>query len=51
MIRQTRWFATTLTILLLHGCAGTQVRVDFDPKENFPSLRHYAWATPTSARW
>lgn len=48
MLRERLWIKAVLAVVLLHGCAtGTQVRVDHDPKEDFQSLRSYAWAPAT----
>jgi hypothetical protein len=49
MSRLTQWFAAALTALLIQSCAtGAQVRVDYDPQENFQTLRSYAWAPMTA---
>jgi hypothetical protein len=39
--------AATLSVLLVVGCGGTQVRVDYDTKQDFTALRSYAWAPMT----
>jgi hypothetical protein len=49
MSRHTLLIAAALAALLIQGCAsGAQVRVDFDPKTDFQSLRSYAWAPMTA---
>jgi Domain of unknown function (DUF4136) len=48
MSRQIHWIAAALTALLIQGCAtGAQVRVDYDQKTDFQTLRSYAWAPMT----
>jgi len=49
MSRPIQWFAAALAALLIQGCTGAQVRVDFDPKADFQALRSYAWAPMTEA--
>jgi hypothetical protein len=40
-----KWTGVTLCALLIQACAtGPQVRVDYDPKQNFQTLQTYAWA-------
>jgi hypothetical protein len=49
MSRKTLWIVAALAALLMQGCAtGAQVRVDFDPKADFQTLRSYAWAPMTA---
>jgi hypothetical protein len=49
MSRNTLWIVAALAALLFQGCTtGTQVRVDYDQKEDFQSLRSYAWAPMTA---
>jgi hypothetical protein len=49
MSRKILWIAAALAALLIQGCAtGAQVRVDFDPKADFQTLRAYAWAPMTA---
>lgn len=48
MFQPTRWIVVLLTALLVAGCAtGARVRVDYDTKQNFQTLRSYAWAPMT----
>ena len=50
MFRKMLWVIAALMVLSLHGCnSGVQVRVDYDPKENFEQFHSYAWAPPTEA--
>jgi hypothetical protein len=49
MFRKMLCVLAALIVLLLHGCtSGVQVRVDYDPKDNFGQYRTYAWAPPTA---
>jgi hypothetical protein len=49
MSRHTLWITAALAALLIQGCAtGARVRVDFDPKMDFQTLRSYAWAPMTA---
>ncbi len=49
MSRKILWIAAALATLLFQGCAtGTQVRVDYDQKADFQTLRAYAWAPMTA---
>jgi len=46
--RQVHWIAAALAALFIQGCiTGASVRVDYDPQENFRTLRSYAWAPMT----
>lgn len=48
MPRPIQWITAALAVLLIQGCAtGAQVRVDYDPKADFQTLRLYAWAPMT----
>ena len=50
MSRKKSWIVAALTALFLQGCnSGVQVRVDYDPQENYEQLRSYAWAPLTEA--
>jgi hypothetical protein len=50
MFRPTHWIAAVVLALLIQACTGgAHVRVDYDPQENFPALRLYAWAPMTEA--
>jgi hypothetical protein len=43
-----KWFSVALSALLVQACAtGARVQVDYDPKQNFQTLRSYAWAPTT----
>jgi hypothetical protein len=48
MFQSNQWIVIALTMLFLHGCtSGVEVRVDYDPQENFSQFWSYAWAPPT----
>lgn len=48
MPRKILWIAAALAALFIQGCAtGAKIRVDFDPKADFQTLRSYAWAPMT----
>lgn len=50
MSRPAHWIATAVLALLVQACTtGAQVRVDYDPQENFQTLRSYAWTPITEA--
>jgi len=44
------WIIALFVVLAMQGCANRlEVRVDYDPKENFETLKTYAWAPATDA--
>jgi hypothetical protein len=50
MTRYRHWIAAAWFALLVQACTtGAQVRVDYDPKEDFRALRTFAWAPMTEA--
>jgi len=49
MFQKTLLMTVALCALLVLGCStGAKVRLDYDPKEDFQTLRLYAWAPMTA---